>query len=396
VIGNLFLLILLTGLFLFVPYTPIRFVLVLFILMRIWSVVARILLPRFISITRDNKSFYALCHRPFDLEIRVKNRSPFPISYFVISDELTGLVPIDRRERALSLKPFEERSFTYRVVGDNRGINTSGPVSIKAQGPLRLYSWSAVIDSLQSIIVYPRVYRVELAQQRGISGGSIKISNRLFEDVTSFQSLREYIPGDELKRVNWKVSARLGKLYSMEYDSTIHFPVHIILNLSEGEYPLTHRKELMERAIETAASLAVFFIRMGQKVSLISSGFIPMTDDDKGKDREPLFLSGEEGVEQSALILKTLAAISSAKEGLSFIDLFSRPENPLRRGTKNLIIGPPPLTEDSNFLYEHKRKGRDLEYFMIIAKGSGRDKLLLSGINTYTIMEYGEGLISER
>jgi hypothetical protein len=71
-------------------------------------------------------------------------------------------------------------------------------------------------------------------------------------------------------------------------------------------------------------------------------------------------------------------------------------KTPCVGGTKNLIIGPPPLTEDSNFLYEHKRKGRDLEYFMIIAKGSGRDKLLLSGINTYTIMEYGEGLISER
>lgn len=398
-IGNFFLFLLLAGLFLFIPYPPIRFVLLLFALMRIWALAARFILPRMICIERDRESLYALCHRPFNLEFRVRNRSPFPLSYFIISDELTGLVPMEKRERAISLAPFQETTVSYRVVGDERGINQSGPVTLKGRGPFRFFHWEAVHPSRQAVIVYPRVYRVELSQKRGISGGSIKISNRLYEDVTSFQSLREYIPGDELKRVNWKVSARLGKLYSMEYDSTIHYPVHILLNLSSRDYPLTHRKELMERAIETAASLAVFFIAMGQKVSLLSSGYLPDKDELPGTKRageEPLFLAPEAGMEQSARLLRTLAAIAPAREGLSLTDLFNRPENPLRRGTKNLIVGPPPLREESNFLYENKRKGRDLEYFMIVTKSTGRDKVILPGIPFYTIMEYGEGLISER
>ena len=398
-IGQLILILILTGGFLFTPIVPVRFILMLIILMRIWALAAQSLIPRFIRIERDRKTLYALCHREFDLEIRIINKSPFPLSYFILSDELYGLYPMEKRERALSLRPFEERVISYKAVGDSRGVKRSGPVKLKGTGPFRLFSWEKKIDACQQVIIYPQVYRVRLDQKRGMSGGSIKISNKLYEDVTSFQSLREYIPGDELKRINWKISARLGKLYTMEYDSTIYFPVHIILNLSAGEYPLSHRGELLERAVETAASLAVCFIRMGQKVSLIASGYIPEMDESpdsrQNLSRDPLYLPENSGVEQSARILKTLAAVKAHPEGLNLIDLISRKENPVRRGTKYFIIGPPPLTEDGNFLFEQKRKGRDLEYFIIAARGTEKKKLLIPGLPVHRVEEYGEGLIRE-
>ena len=398
-IGQLLFLCLLTGAFLFVPLPPVRFVLCLLCLMRIWALAARRVIPRSLEIERERETQYALCHREFDLTIRIANKGPFPISYFVLSDELEGLYPMEKRERALSLRPFEEKLISYRAVGDTRGLKRSGPVKLKGRGPFRLFSWEKTVPACQSIVVYPPVYRVNLVQQRGIGGGSIKISNRLYEDVMSFQSLREYIPGDELKRINWKISARLGKLYSMEYDSTIYFPVHIVMNLSAEEYPLTHRGELMERAVETAASLAVCFIRMGQKVSLITSGYIPDMDETpemrKALSPEPLHIPESGGVEQSGRLLKTLAAVQAHPGGLSLIDLLSRPENPVRRGTKYFIIGPPPLTEDGNFLFEQKRKGRDMEYFVIAARGTGKEQLTLSGVPAHTVKEYGEGLISE-
>ena len=397
--GQLLLILILTAVFLFTPIPALRFVLALIILIRVWALAARKLIPRSIQVERDHDTLYTLCHREFDLSIRIKNRSPFPLSYFVVSDDLNGIFPMEKRERALSLRPFEEKLITYKAVGDSRGLKRSGPVKLKGTGPFRLFNWEKTVMSCQQIIVYPSVYRVSLVQQRGIGGGSVKISNRLYEDVTSFQSLREYIPGDELKRINWKVSARLGRLYSMEYDSTIYFPVHIILNLSAEEYPLSHRGELLERAVETAASLAVCFIRMGQKVSLITSGYFPELDETpetrKTLSREPLFIGEGSGVEQSGRILKALAALQAHPRGLSLIDLISRKENPLRRGTKNFIIGPPPLTEDGNFLFEHKRKGRDLEYFIIAARGAEKGKLTIPGLPVHRVEEYGGGLISE-
>ncbi|MBN2627167.1 MAG: DUF58 domain-containing protein, partial [Spirochaetales bacterium] len=290
-IGRLFLLILLIGLILFIPVPSLRFVLSLVLFIRLWAWAAEKLIPRLLSVERIDRTRYALCHREFDLELVIRNNAPFPVSYLTYRDDLSGIFPVGKRDGALSLRPFEEIRVTYRAAGDTRGVHTAGPVRLRGNGPFRLYSWEKRCEARQSVVVYPRVYRVSLNQNRGLGGGNIKITNRLYEDVTSFQSLREYIPGDELKRINWKVSARLGKLYSMEYDSNISFPVHIVLVLSAGAYPLTHREDLMERAIETAASLAVCFLRMGQKLSLITSS------------EEPLFISPQAGTEQSGRIL---------------------------------------------------------------------------------------------
>jgi len=110
---------------------------------------------------------------------------------------------------------------------------------------------------------------------------------------------------------------------------------------------------------------------------------------------EPLFISPQAGTEQSGRILGALAALSCHKEGLPLTELFSLPENPRRRGTKNLLIGPPPLTDEGNFLLDQKRMGRDMEYFMISARNRSGYCPHLPGIPCHSISEYGEDLIDE-
>ena len=86
------------------------------------------------------------------------------------------------------------------------------------------------------------------------------------------------MPGDELKRVNWKASARMGTLYAMEYVPTIYFPVMVALNLSASSYPVNERSILAERAIETAASLIFFYVGLKQEVGLVTTGHLEDAD----------------------------------------------------------------------------------------------------------------------
>jgi uncharacterized protein (DUF58 family) len=393
VIGQIALLCLLAGTYLFVPVMPIRFILAFLFLLRLTALSAQRIIPRYLVVEKEQTTQYALCHRNFNLTYRIRNTGPFPLSYLTVKDELSGLVLLGQQEKVFSLGPFEEKTFSYKVVGDSRGVQMSGPVKLKGFGPFRLFSWEKKIPITQKVIIYPSVYKVNLIQERGISGGSVKISSCLYEDTSSFQSMREYIPGDELRRINWKASARLGKLFTMEYDSTIRFPIHIVLMFTLSEYPQTHRGELIERALETAASLAVCFIGMGQEVSFISTG--ELTDLTSG-ERRTLFIPPSRGVGQSAQLLQTLAALQAPKEGLNLIDLLSRRENPLGRGTKYFIVGPPPLSEDISFLFKQKRAGRDMEYFVISPTGSRTMSKKLPGIPTHLIREYGKGLIYEQ
>ncbi|MDC7224596.1 MAG: hypothetical protein PQJ60_12705, partial [Spirochaetales bacterium] len=108
-----------------------------------------------------------------------------------------------------------------------------------------------------------------------------------------------------------------------------------------------------------------------------------------------LFLPPRRGTEQSARILKLLASLLPGPEGLGLRKLLSRRENPLLRGTKYFIIGPPPLTEDSNLLFEQNRRGREMEYFMILPQGSSPENRNIPGLPTHKIEEYGKRLIHE-
>ena len=56
-------------------------------------------------------------------------------------------------------------------------------------------------------------------------------------------------------RINWKVTARTGKLHSMAYLSYLRAPVLIVLNLTREDYPARYRYHYLERAATVAASL---------------------------------------------------------------------------------------------------------------------------------------------
>ena len=105
----------------------------------------------------------------------------------------------------------------------------------------------------------------------GLPAGSIRVDNPVYEDVTRYRSLREYLPGDSLRRVNWKASAKTGQLFVMDYLPLLHAPVLILLNLNSGDYPIRHRYHRIERAATLAASLVVHFLSLRQEIGLIAS-----------------------------------------------------------------------------------------------------------------------------
>jgi hypothetical protein len=111
----------------------------------------------------------------------------------------------------------------------------------------------------------------------GIPLGNMLSANPVYEDITRYRSLRPYSPGDEPRRINWKVSAHVsgdiqtqsGGLLVNEYETTASYPLMIFLNLDSNEYPLKKRALFMERAIEAAAALCLNASRGRQVTGII-------------------------------------------------------------------------------------------------------------------------------
>jgi uncharacterized protein (DUF58 family) len=102
--------------------------------------------------------------------------------------------------------------------------------------------------------------------------GTLRTHEILYEDPARVVGVREYVPGDSLRKVNWKATAALGRLQVKKLEPAITLDTLIFLNLNLEEYDLAYAEGAAELAITVAASLAVHLAEQRQPVGLISNG----------------------------------------------------------------------------------------------------------------------------
>jgi hypothetical protein len=181
-----------------------------------------------------------------------------------------GRLAVFRDNKILcTLGAKRRRIFRWQGYGSSRGEFSLGPATIRGADPLGLFPFTMVSAEMTHLFVYPAPGLVNLKAPGGIPLGALISSNPFDEDLTRCRSLREYYPGDEMRRINWKASARTGGLMVNEYESTLSYPLMVFLNADPGEYHLKTRELYLERAIEAAASVCLMASRERQALGFI-------------------------------------------------------------------------------------------------------------------------------
>jgi uncharacterized protein (DUF58 family) len=196
-----------------------------------------------------------------------------------------------------------KRNFTFHCT--ERGYHAFGPISIRTGDGFGLFTRRAKRPNREYMIVYPRIYSVaEMRLPAKNPFGDRSAEQRIFEDPMRTIGIREWQPGDGLRRVHWKATARHRQMLSRIYEPSEDPQVLIFLNVStmrhvwQGIIP-----ELVERAISVAGSLAAMCVEMRLPVGLIANGFLP------GSDQTIRLLPGR-SPKQLVRILELLAAIT--------------------------------------------------------------------------------------
>ena len=181
-----------------------------------------------------------------------------------------GRLPVFRENSLLQSLPARSRRVIFwQAYGSSRGIFTLGPAAVRGSDPLGLFPFELQFPETTKFFVYPAAGIIGLKPPGGIPLGTLITGNPLYEDMTRCRSLRDYHAGDELRRINWKASARTGSMVVNEYESTLSYPLIIFLNIDPAAYPL-HKRELhIERAIEAAAALCLMASRERQELGII-------------------------------------------------------------------------------------------------------------------------------
>lgn len=162
--------------------------------------------------------------------------------------------------QTVHLKPGESRRYSFIFTFAHRGDYEFLPLLFYRGDPLGLYRESYEIENPVNIRVIPARPYIRLDKQQKKRVRDILTGHHAYRrkgQGDEFFSLREYIRGDEPRKIYWKASARQGKLISKEYTDQLVFRILVAIDISwtmrsrKLEYALTTLLELAEMAAIT-------------------------------------------------------------------------------------------------------------------------------------------------
>jgi uncharacterized protein (DUF58 family) len=184
----------------------------------------------------------------------------------VVEDRIAGSAGGDRaagRCFCLRVGPCANETRTYRLRPTRRGGLDFHGFVVYTRFPFGLFSKSLVIEAPEHALVYPAVEPVVVPPDFGGARNSgSRVSGRAGAGA-DVGGVREYAPGDALRRIHWRSSLRAGLLLVREVESEHDAEVEVRLRTAD-----TSAGEAFERLVSWAASEVVALLEAGRRVAL--------------------------------------------------------------------------------------------------------------------------------
>ncbi len=172
----------------------------------------------------------------------------------------------------VSLPPGENAELSMEFKDPGRGHYTIGPLTVRVRDAFGLYlSEKSLNPETLAVMPRPEKIRGTELQPRHLGPWAGTIPSRASGIGTEFYSLRGYVPGDDLKRVNWKATAHSNRLIINEMEAERVTDVMVVLDTDVSFYEASER-ELFEQSVKAAASMTSLLLRQGNRVGLILQG----------------------------------------------------------------------------------------------------------------------------
>jgi len=223
------------------------------------------------------------------LSLSVENRKLLPLPWLEIEDEipshlvlLTGhafsTYKVNRVAlvNTFSLWSFQRVTRRYQLRCMARGVYTFGPAAVRSGDPFGWLVREERVSARETLLVYPLVAPLEsfgLPPRHPF--GERATPRRLLEDPLRTAGVREYVAGDDPRRIHWKATARAGELRSKIYEPSSQYRLLILLDINTYLEPwMGLDLEIQELTITAAASLAMWALDEGYAVGLLANSLM--------------------------------------------------------------------------------------------------------------------------
>jgi uncharacterized protein (DUF58 family) len=179
-----------------------------------------------------------ISHRSFDGRFAIGGKTAVTVHFLNrgervlslrIKDEYPPEIGLDEtREADFVLPPHHTADFVYHLTPPRRGRYEFGLTAVRVLSRLGLVWSQGYVGEPEAVKVYPNMRRAREMVLRALGARSFLAIQRravLRGEGREFESMRDYVPGDEMRHISWTATARRSKLttrqYQIERDQTV-------------------------------------------------------------------------------------------------------------------------------------------------------------------------------
>ena len=202
------------------------------------------------------------------------------------------------REGGLEVEGQTVASLIYELKPPKRGRFEFGSVAVRYLSKLKLVWCQTQLLEKKQVKVYPNIQRAREVELATLGAQSVVASQRRSikrGEGREFESMRDYVRGDELRNISWTATARRGKLVTRQYQIERDQTILVALDAGRLMTGRIENESKFDSAIQATLSLMSAAMRGGDNIGIAVFG-----------RRIKKFLPPKRGVEQQEAALEML------------------------------------------------------------------------------------------
>lgn len=196
------------------------------------------------------------------LTYRFENSSVFPVARFMFQVQLENQMTGASRLRKVSATAGGKKTVAARLAMKDSKVGTVlvSTKKIRVYDAFGLFAFKKLDLPDQAIVIYPKLREALVYMEKPIEtngDGSRYSPDRPGQDVSEIFALREYVPGDEIRKIHWKLSSKIDRTMLRDFSLPLNYSVFLLMELTKG------KEDVIDAVVEVYLSMSKALLETG-------------------------------------------------------------------------------------------------------------------------------------
>jgi len=231
-------------------------------------------LPKGFKVTRQFGSRFAMGAET-EVSINIQNPSNHRVPLIVKDEYPPQMLLKGEREASLDVEPHSTVTLIYALTPPRRGRFEFGHTALRFRSRFGLLWRDTRGAEPIAVKVYPNMRRAREAELKALGARSLVSAHRKTSwrgEGREFESMRDYVRGDELRHISWTATARRGKLTTRQYQIERDQTILVALDSGRLMTARIEKETKLDSAVHATLSLFSAAARAGDNAGLVVFG----------------------------------------------------------------------------------------------------------------------------